>query len=314
MKGKRLNVRVLFALVASVFIWSEVLRFVTSAGSQSSGLAATLAPNHLPNVADATSFQHVKYDAELLVLVIASENSVYDMNWAVWERVAANSPCNVQVYLIISDMESTAEKPVIDEAKNIIRVPQPETYIPGILKKTIDAMELVLGDKHRTFKYILRTNMSSLWYWPRVMAVLKALPTANAYAGIYVPFVNERYELLQTGFISGAGIILSRDVAQLLVDHSAELHWHLIDDVAIGLFLIDSKIDCIKLPDESRCDFVSDTLPAPLLTSGMTCHHYRIKSETDRLLYDGYIFSRLYHELYPRLERVGRCDQKSDAV
>ena len=220
--------------------------------------------------------------ADLIVLVIADHNAVYSINWAVWHRLKFDHP-NIQVYFLIGNQNFL--QTTIMEYNNTISVPVNETIVPGVLVKTIEALQVLLKDKSRTFKFVLRTNMSSMWHWGRLFALLQNMTAVGTYAGV----------LGGGGFVSGAGMLLSRDVVEKLVNNKDKLDWALFDDVAIGNLL---RTLSVETQEMNRCDYVSNAMPYPLDKGG--CHHFRIKNQ-NRYMHDHYIFSRLYFELYPNI-------------
>lgn len=220
-------------------------------------------------------------NAMLLVLVIANKNPIYETYWAVWQRLKHDDP-NIQVYFLLGDLNLTSAV-TVNEKDNIVRIPTSETLIPGVLDKTVHAIQYFLQDSHRNFKYILRTNLSSMWHWQRLLQVLRMLNDTGVYAGVRGP-----------GFVSGAGMLLSRDVAELLIENRSDLDMRVIDDVAIGALMTRLNIRSTIL---TRYDYTSTHLPAPL-DKGERFYHYRIKT-ANRQVHDPYLFSRLYFELYP---------------
>ncbi|GBG00401.1 hypothetical protein Rsub_13338 [Raphidocelis subcapitata] len=227
-----------------------------------------------------------KLNASVVVLVIASREPVYALQWAVWSRLKDDHP-DVAVYLLVAN-ESLAA-PQIDEAAGLLQLPMRESYIPGILDKTVEGLRVMLSDTRRSFKYVLRTNMSSMWHWARFMAHVAALPASGVFAGVTF----EMSEHPGVTFASGAGYTVSRDVARTIVEGAAELNKHVLDDVAVGLLLGKRGV---RPTGMGRCDLTDGKLPAPL--DDGKCHHWRTKNH-DRLKYDGYLMSRLYFELYP---------------
>lgn len=193
----------------------------------------------------------------------------------------------VQVYFLLAD--ASYQQTTVIENNNTIVVPGAETLIPGVLKKTVLAMRTLLADPRRKFMYILRTNMSSMWQWHRLLAVLKHKPVEHFLAG----YLFSMQEFPGITMISGAGFIMSRDVCDLLISHEGMLNYTLIDDVAISLLMLKLRVKPTPL---QRCDFVNNQLPSPV--DDGVCYHWRIKNP-DRLHYDGYLFSRLYFEAYP---------------
>lgn len=92
-----------------------------------------------------------------------------------------------------------------------------------ILHKTLKAIEVLLRDHD----YVIRTNISSLYDF--VLLRRRTLPKEGLYAG-HVWSTNG-------SFVSGSGMILSRDAAKKLVSPSAALALSSKDDVAIGQIL-----------------------------------------------------------------------------
>lgn len=115
--------------------------------------------------------------------------------------------------------------PVVD--KDVIRVYGTDEHMT-IRHKTLAALEHLLQDQRYT--HIVRTNLSSFWILPRLMDTLRACPQTGLYGGIY----------LGENAISGAGIILSRDVVQTLLAHKDIVfqegaHWVFNqDDISFG--------------------------------------------------------------------------------
>ena len=220
------------------------------------------------------------------MLVIASRDDTLAMHWAVWSRLKDDHPA-VAVYLLVGNQ--TLADPVVDEATGVLQLPVRESVIPGILDKTVATLRLLLADPRRSFRYVLRTNLSSMWSWQRCLAQVAGMPATGVAAGVLFGMA----EHPGVYFVSGAGYTLSRDVAAAVVEGAAELDRNLLDDVALGLLLHRRGVRPALM---LRCDLVDGKLPAPLDTGG--CHHWRTKNE-DRLLYDAYLMSRLYFELYP---------------
>lgn len=221
---------------------------------------------------------------KLVVFVIASQDPTYKMHWSVWRRLQSSHQ-EVSVWFLLGNEILTEVKLFRDN--HTIIFPFEETLIPGILDKTVGAMEMLLqGDSKQNVKYILRTNFSSMWQWQRYLDLIGGLSVNKIYAGV-IPFPEA------DPFVSGAGILFSRDAIELLVSEQVHLDRKHLDDVAIGKFFRERQWSMSPL---HRCDYVDDQLPAPLDNS--SCYHYRTKN-SDRVKYDGYLMSRLFFELYP---------------
>ena len=100
-----------------------------------------------------------------------------------------------------------------------------ENYDSAILLKTWNAIEYTIM-KHNP-DFILRTNACSIWHWDRYLQILDSLPQQKIYGGF--PFYHE-----YCPFISGAGTLMSKDMAQLLITFPITSK---ADDVYIGEIL-----------------------------------------------------------------------------
>lgn len=131
-----------------------------------------------------------------------------------------------------------------------------ETFVPGILEKTLRAIEVAL---HLfPFDYLLRTNVSTICNYAKLVTCLAGTTTTTpkiAYGGSYVNTLRwldppagivdkSRWGLR---FVSGTGIVLSRASCRRLVEaagknkkegssSSSKIDFSLVDDVALGDF------------------------------------------------------------------------------
>jgi hypothetical protein len=143
-----------------------------------------------------------------------------------------------------------------------------------IFAKTVDALNYCLA--HGTYSYVVRTNLSSVWDFNQLLAYLETAPRERLYAGhcmVHPPS--------GLSYASGAGIVLSADVAQTLVatQHLGRTVAE-YDDVVIGGVLAASGLTPQDLP---RVNFVSlahyDATRASIPPGSF---HYRIKHEDYR--------------------------------
>ena len=117
-----------------------------------------------------------------------------------------------------------------------------------ILGKTLESIEYFLT--RRLYDYVIRTNLSSVWDFKELRRYLETLPRDRVYAG-------QRGTNPDTGleFASGAGILMSADVARtLLANQRIALTLPAFDDVAIAKALLASGLRPQPLP---RVDFLS---------------------------------------------------------
>ena len=183
---------------------------------------------------------------KILVLVIASDQTqqYIDMQ-ALWRArippadfdvwFVKSMSADMWIWSLESDCKSdcdckksvrTTDNIGICEDSRTIFVKQDETFIPGILNKTVVALEYFLG-RHE-YTHVWRTNLSSVLDFDGLrLFLLSDAGRRCSYAG----FCGD-------GFASGAGFLMIREAALYLVaNHSRVLSWDTIDDVSIGRLL-----------------------------------------------------------------------------
>ncbi len=198
------------------------------------------------------SFQHIlwasygasfKTESErtgkILVLIIASDNApYYNAHQNIWRSYMHLDP-NIEAYFMKCDPQIKCD---VQIEGDVIWVKARETYIPGILDKTIISMEYMIP-RLKEFDYVLRTNLSSFYIFSRLINFTKNLPLNNCYCG---PLLRYKGGIR---YAAGSGFLLSTDLVELLVEGKKKLINHpLIDDVAIGEYLTSRDIDIIPSP------------------------------------------------------------------
>ena len=123
------------------------------------------------------------------------------------------------------------ENQTIIENNEYIYVDGVENHTPGMYNKTIKAMEYI-NNKY-DYDFIIRTNVSSFWNIYNVLNLLNTLPLSNFAGGFAVQ-----------GFITGTGIILSKDVCNILVNnYNAN---NIINNNRENLLLFNEQLNSIK--------------------------------------------------------------------
>lgn len=123
-----------------------------------------------------------------------------------------------------------------------IKIKGNESFKPGILEKTLKALEICLDFK---WDYIIRSNMSTVIDLNELQKKLENVDSIYGghvfelkwtcdRSGITQEVLNKIYGLK---FVSGSTIVMSRDICELLVKNASECNRTLIDDVSIGVFL-----------------------------------------------------------------------------
>jgi hypothetical protein len=154
---------------------------------------------------------------KVIFLIISSHNeSVYsemkNLNKFIYNLFSSRSK-----YFFIENKPDLVEE-VIEENDHIY-VRGTESFIPGIYNKSIKAIEYIT--KKYSFDYVIRTNLSTVWHIPNLFTFLSIQPKEKFAGGFAFQ-----------GFISGTGIIMSRDVGQLVYENPN--NGHISDDVAIS--------------------------------------------------------------------------------
>lgn len=184
---------------------------------------------------------------KVLNLVLFSHNSYYDKMYSLTSHYYQKIPNLTTIYYIFNpDIQSDY---LLEN--DILHIKGKETYVPGILTKTIRAFEyaLTMGD----FDYIVRTNISTVVNFSRLMEYLENNPTNHAgirnrlegtdkKAGI----IDSRY--FNTEYASGTCIIYTKDLLQKIINARDKLDYSIIDDVALGLLVksLGEKIVCMR--------------------------------------------------------------------
>ncbi len=167
-------------------------------------------------------------DIKIALLIIASDNElIYTQLQQVWKSYMHSDPEHVEAYFIRGD-ENVAQPYGIQN--DTIWSPSAESIRPGILNKTISAME-ALHPRINEFDYIVRTNLSTFYLFPRLLNFLKKCPKHRFYAGPETA--------PGSGIGSGSGFIISADLMELMLQHKHQF-WNNSssnDDNIIGHFL-----------------------------------------------------------------------------
>lgn len=178
-------------------------------------------------------------DFKTLILIITTDNQPFYLEaQKIWKAYMNSDPDHFEAYFIRGNPDLA--KP-FEISGNDLTVKTAESLVPGIVNKTILSLE-ALEPRLNEFDYVIRTNLSSFYPFGNLRKYLSTLPKEKAYAGIslYQPrSLGLPPDLDNVPFISGAGIILSRDLAKMMIKDHKELDKYkdqMPDDVFIGLF------------------------------------------------------------------------------
>ncbi len=247
------------------------------------------------------------FKKKLLVLIIASDNHPAFLELQeIWKSYMNLYPESITAYFIKGD-------PLLDEpyrkSGNVLYTKTQDNYKPGILKKTILSLE-AMGKELDQYDFILRTNLSSVYDFPKVMKFLEAMPSERCYAARpLLPSYEVPSEYSKIPFGWGAGFFISPDLAHLIINEKEKLFARINeipDDVLIGALFYEHKLNIIPVP------FMTFTTRAEwnAQKDALADHvfHYRAKSHyltrTLKDFYDDelYIAQELAQKFYPGIE------------
>jgi hypothetical protein len=120
---------------------------------------------------------------------------------------------------------------------DILYIKGNESYLPGILEKTIKAFKYFEKEE---YDYVIRTNISSIINFKNLSFVLKEYPINYGGKLECLQWIDEKGGIIDTTYwgttyAQGICIILSSSTYHYLLN--TELNYNVIDDVSIGLAL-----------------------------------------------------------------------------
>lgn len=202
------------------------------------------------------------------------------------EPFRKNNPfCHFSYYFVEYSNEIQDEIVVTDDT---ILIKGNESVIPGIFIKTCNAIQYI--NENCNYDYLVRTNLSSLWNIP---VLLEYLSTQT---------IEATGTMMFSSFLSGTGIILSKDVAVKFIQHVKQNKYPSIildnhDDVLISYFL-KMFVSITSLPFQRVCFLIDldsyNKIPKESDLSDI--FYFRIKTG-DRLL-DIQLFTSLMKKMY----------------
>lgn len=131
----------------------------------------------------------------------------------------------------------------IEEINGELVINGKETWIPGILDKTLDAFDyIVSANMLDEYDYCIRTNVSTIVNFDILEQELIKNPI-QYYGGGSSMTLNwkawgmEDERWFGTVFVQGTSIILSKDAVKFMCSNRDKFHTEFIDDVAIAIFV-----------------------------------------------------------------------------
>ena len=189
---------------------------------------------------------------KLIILIIASKEPSYDYFTRCW-REYMNSFDDVYSFFIYSDITIKTDFVI---TKDTITYRSIECNVPGIFEKTTASMNMC--NQLFEYDYLLRTNLSSSFHIPRLLAFLEDRPRTNYIASQFYNLPNHPNKRSQQMivndffgqelnekfvFLHGAAFILSQDIVEKYLhvvrtdSESYQKVAMLPDDVSISMLL-----------------------------------------------------------------------------
>lgn len=228
-----------------------------------------------------------KYKKDIILLVIASRSDFYDKlilnHWVKYIKYVEDNYENVKIYLIFGK-DKFGQNTNIDIfnsiRENILLLDTEDSLIPGIYNKTIKAFEKI--NLSYDYKYIFRTNLSS---FIRINLLVQKINDISSIYGVVGNYNG-------INFVSGAGMLLTRENIDNILSNQNKINKNLPDDVALSSIF---NINNISANNKLRYDFINNNINIYNCNID-NYYHFRIKNnDRDN---DLIIFDKLYHYFF----------------
>jgi hypothetical protein len=177
---------------------------------------------------------------DIIILILDDDsNPVYDLNRQIWKKLMNKFRNKTDMYFIRCSNVYT-ETTLCNDT---IYVNGTESYIPGILHKTVESFKYCISNLKVDFFF--RTNISTMINYHKLCEYIKSLNNINCVSAM----IGHSPENIK--FPSGCGYIISKNIINKIID-SNTLDYTLIDDVSLGKSLEILNIPIIPAP---RFDF-----------------------------------------------------------
>ena len=160
---------------------------------------------------------------KIIHLVLYSTNNEYDQMYHLTRKYYTKFSNVTTIYYHFNDIVNDYEL-----NDDILFIKGTETFIPGILDKTIKAFQYI---NHHDFDYMIRSNISTIVDFDKLIEYLQHTPIQ------YGSGLNNRWGHFK--YASGTSIIFSKDALTHFLNKKQHLCYNLIDDVSIGLLMND---------------------------------------------------------------------------
>lgn len=178
-----------------------------------------------------------------------------------------------------------------------------EKYDPSMILKSLRAMAYI--NDNYNYDYFIRTNLTTVWDFDRLLSRLTTLPLENCLAGTTRKC---RYrDIVSPDYISGIDLIVNQPMISSIVDHSESIvNWNLPEDWAMFKYFSEVyKAPLHRAPRPTAHIMENFTEADPIkilkdieLARSLNKDHFRIKNNADRDTIDPFIAKMLCQQIY----------------
>ena len=177
----------------------------------------------------------------LIILIISNDYYPYNKFKELWRGIKL--PIGIELFFVEARKN---EAEVIEVVGDTIYVNGSESLIPGIWFKQKYAMQWLLSNK--SFDYMLRSNLSSLYDFDALNLFLADKPKENIICGsiMYIPLISNTPSIesdtdaYNKPTVFGCGYIMTRDIVEYMVKwDSDDVEYLVPDDIVLG-YMIES--------------------------------------------------------------------------
>lgn len=156
-----------------------------------------------------------------------------------------NQTIPIFYFILFKNLEN--KEYYLDDEKYILYIHGEETFLPGILDKTIKALDIFQNKLKMEYDFVVRSNISTFMNFENVFSYLSNFnnpKTEMYYIGAMqkVKWLDPKGGIVDkqywgTIFASGVCIIMSSALVNNIINNREKLHYNIIDDVSIGHYI-----------------------------------------------------------------------------
>lgn len=223
------------------------------------------------------------------------DTNVIIMNKNIWSTYMHNQKEDILSLFMQLDPMLKDDEYILDLENSTLKVQGYHSITPGSMILTLKSMKSLKN--HFTFDYIVRATTSTFWVLPKLKNMLLNLPRNNIFKGT-----------LRFGpFVSGSGMIFSKDIVDILIANMDTLINCSIENTTPDDILLANFMPCVNIPltDMTICNIDEynfsleeiDTIIKNNDIDDICCYRVKINSK-DRLINDSIVLNKLSKYFY----------------